>query len=209
MGLESIERTWNSIETKCIGLGDPYCEVKIFPGESNKVQDCLKRDSEKVSRIHNHLIEKYLSHIVDNKILTDRPEFGPDIHLQIPFHAFGFAHLAGDRSQMALRMGGVKSGMEIAERLLAAGYEPNEVVSNVLASFETLKAGVVNISGDRLIIEENIEPMRTWYMTPLRELSCHFTSGFLNGLYRSVYDLRVNEYRCLAARDSCCEWQII
>ncbi len=209
MGLESIERTWNAVETKCIGLGDPYCEVKIFPSASNEVQDHLKRDSEKVSRIHNHLIEKYLSHIIDNQILTDRPEFGPDIHLQIPFHAFGFAHLAGDRSQMALRMGGVKSGKEIAERLLSAGYEPDEVVTMVLNSLETLKAGIVTVSGDRIIIEENIEPMRTWYMTPLRELSCHFTSGFLNGLYRSAYDRRVNETRCLAAGDSCCEWEII
>ena len=26
MGLEAEEREWNAIETKCIGLGDPYCE---------------------------------------------------------------------------------------------------------------------------------------------------------------------------------------
>jgi len=209
MGLESLERTWNAVETKCIGLGDPYCEVKIFPGALNEVQDHLKRDSEKVSLIHNHLVEKYTTYITENQKLTDRQQFGPDIHLQIPFHAFGFAHLAGDRTQMALRMGGVKSGKEIAERLLSAGYEPDEVISKVLDSLETLKVGVVTVSDDRLIIEENIEPIRTWYMTPLRELSCHFTSGFLNGLYRFTFNLRVNETRCFAAGDTCCEWEII
>jgi KaiC/GvpD/RAD55 family RecA-like ATPase len=31
-GLEIEERDWNAIETKCIGLGDPYCEFKLVPG---------------------------------------------------------------------------------------------------------------------------------------------------------------------------------
>jgi predicted hydrocarbon binding protein len=197
------------METKCIGLGDPYCELRIFPGASDEVKDSLKRDSETVSCIHQKLIDKYVSHITDSKTLTDRPEFGPDIHLQIPFHTFGFAHMAGDRSQMALRMGGVKSGMDMAERMLNAGMGADEVVTSVLATLETLKAGIVTVTGSRLIIEENIEPLRTWYMTRLRELSCHFTSGFLNGLYQTAFNLRVNECRCVAAGDTCCEWEIV
>ena len=137
--------------------------------------------------------------------LTDRTEFGPDIHLQIPFHNFGFSHIAGDHSRMAIRMGGAKSGKEIAERLLAAGLEPDQVISQVFQSLETLKVGVVSLSGNRITIEENIEPMRTWYMTLLRELSCHFTTGFLNGLYKSTYDLRIKETKCLAAGHPHCE----
>jgi KaiC/GvpD/RAD55 family RecA-like ATPase/predicted hydrocarbon binding protein len=209
MGLESKKRMWNAIETKCIGLGDPYCEVKIIPGPSNEVQDHLKRDSETVSRIHNHLIEKYISHITENLTLTDRPEIGPNIHLQIPFHSFGFAHIAGDRSRMALRMGGVKSGKELAERLLVAGLQPDEVIDRVFESFKTLKMGIVTKAGNRITIEENIEPMRTWYMTRLRELTCHFTTGFLNGLFKATYDLRINETKCLAAGHPHCEWEII
>jgi predicted hydrocarbon binding protein len=209
MGLESIERAWNAIETKCIGLGDPYCEVKIIPGPSNEVQDHLKRDSETVARIHNHLIEKYFSHITDNLTLTDRPEIGPNIHLQIPFHSFGFAHIAGDRSRIALRMGGVKSGKELGERLLAAGLQPDEVIDRVFESFKNLKTGIVTKAGNRITIEENIEPMRTWYMTRLRELSCHFSTGFLNGLFKAAYDLRIKETKCLAAGHPHCEWEII
>jgi predicted hydrocarbon binding protein len=209
MGLEAKKRNWNAIETKCIGLGDPYCEVKLVPGSSDQVQDNLKRNPETISRIHNQLIEKYYSHITDNLRLTDRPEFGPDIHLQIPFHSFGFAHIAGDRSRMALRMGGVKSGKQLAERLTSSGLEAEEVISQVLNSFETLKAGIVTRSSNRITIEENIEPMRTWYMTRLRELSCHFTTGFLNGLFKATYDLRIKETKCLAAGHPLCEWEIV
>ena len=209
MGLEFKKRTWNAIETKCIGIGDPYCEVKIFPGSVNEEQDHLKRDSETVSRTHNHLIEKYISHITDNLTLTDRPEIGPDIHLQIPFHCFGFAHIAGDRSRMAIRMGGVKSGKELGERLLAAGVQPDEVIDRVFESFKNLKIGITTKAGNRITMEENIEPMRTWYMTRLRELSCHFTTGFLNGLFKATYNLRIKETKCLAAGHPHCEWEIV
>jgi len=209
MGLESNKRVWNAIETKCIGLGDPYCEVKLFPGSSYQVQDHLQRDPETVSRIHNHLIEKYISHLTDILTLTDRPEFGSEIHLQIPFHSFGFAHIAGDRSRMALQMGGVKTGKELGERLLAVDLQPDEIIDRVFESFKTLKIGIVTKVGNRITIEENIEPMRTWYMTRLRELSCHFTTGFLNGLFKATYDLRIKETKCLAADHPHCEWEII
>ena len=33
IGLEKEKRAWNAVETKCIGLGDPYCEFKLVPGE--------------------------------------------------------------------------------------------------------------------------------------------------------------------------------
>jgi len=31
--IKGLERDWNAIEVKCIGLGDPYCEFKLVPGE--------------------------------------------------------------------------------------------------------------------------------------------------------------------------------
>jgi predicted hydrocarbon binding protein len=209
MGLEAKDRVWNAIETKCLGLGDPYCEVKIVPGETDLAEASIKKDAEMVTRIHSRLIEKFKSQILNGEIPTNRPAFGPDIHLQLPFHNFGFSHIAGDHSRMAIRMGGAKSGKELTERLLAAGLQPDEVIDRIYDTFKTLKVGVVTKSDSRIIIEENIEPLRTWYMTRLRELSCHFTTGFLNGLHKTTHDLRINETKCIAAGDPHCEWEII
>ena len=209
MGIEDKERVWNAVETKCIGLGDPYCEVRITPGETDQVAASLIKDPDAVYQIHERLLEKYVTHILEGETLTNRQEFGPDIHLQIPFHNFGFAHLAGDRSRIAIRMGGVKTGKELAERLLNAGLLAEEAIEKVLKSLEDLKAGVVSTSGNKITIEENIEPMRTWYMTHLKELSCHFTTGFLNGLFKAAHNLRIKEIKCLAAGDPVCEWEIL
>jgi predicted hydrocarbon binding protein len=110
---------------------------------------------------------------------------------------------------MAIRMGGVKSGKELGERLLAAGVQPDEVIDRVFESFKNLKIGITTKAGNRITMEENIEPMRTWYMTRLRELSCHFTTGFLNGLFKATYNLRIKETKCLAAGHPHCEWEIV
>jgi predicted hydrocarbon binding protein len=155
------------------------------------------------------LLDKYCVLILEEKLPTDRPEFGPDIHLQIPFHNFGFAHIAGDHSRMAIRMGGAKTGKELADRLMAVGLQPEEIIDIVFESFRKLKVGVVSTTGSCITIEENIEPLRTWHMTRLRELSCHFTTGFLNGLYGSIYGMRIKETKCLAAGHPYCEWEII
>jgi KaiC/GvpD/RAD55 family RecA-like ATPase/predicted hydrocarbon binding protein len=208
-GLEAVDRMWIAEETKCIGLGDPFCEVKLVPGELDELQHTLNIDAKKASRIHIRLIDNFASHLLNGKLLTNRAELGPDIHLQIPFHTFGFPHIAGDRSRMAIRMGGAKSGKEIAERLLAEGLEPEDIIQRILQSLETLKAGLATSAGGKIKIEENIEPMRTKYMTRLREPSCYFTTGFLNGLYGRTHGLRIKETKCLAAGDLYCEWEII
>lgn len=208
-GLEGRDRNWHAIETKCLGLGDPYCEVKLVPYETNEVKQSLRKDPETVARIHKRLIENFAAYILNGKALKDRSHFGPLIHLQIPFHTFGFAHIAGDRSKVAIRMGGAKSGKEIAELLLTAKNEPDQVIQHVFKSLETLKAGIVTARGGKVRIEENIEPLRTKYMTTLKEPSCYFTTGFLSGLYQSVYGLQVKETKCIVAGGPYCEWEII
>lgn len=208
-GLEATDRIWNAIETQCIGCGDPYCVVKLVPGESDELGASLVKDADAVSRIYSRLIDNLTAHLVEGKLLTNRPKFGSDVHLQIPFHTFGFAHISGDRSQMAMRMGGAKSGKGISERLLAEGLKPDEVIQRILQSMETFKAGIVTAAGGKIKIEENIEPLRTKYMTHLREPSCYFTTGFLNGIYGGTHGLRVKETRCLAAGDPHCEWEIV
>jgi len=209
IGMEKENREWNAIETRCIGLGDPYCEVKLVPGPLDELNAALKKDAETVARIHARLITLFADHILQGKILTDRPQSGSGVHLHIAFHTFGFPHIAGHRAQMALRMGGVKTGKEIAEHLMATGLDPDEAVQQILKSFESLKAGIASTMGDKIKVEENIEPLRTQYMTRLRELSCYFTTGFLNGVYGAAHGLRVKETRCTAAGDSCCEWEIV
>ncbi|TET93824.1 hypothetical protein E3J33_01150, partial [Candidatus Aerophobetes bacterium] len=43
--LEKDGREWNAIETKCVGLGDPYCEFKLVPGEIEDLRASLEMDS--------------------------------------------------------------------------------------------------------------------------------------------------------------------
>jgi predicted hydrocarbon binding protein len=209
MGLESVDREWNAIETKCIGLGQPYCEVKLVPGEADNLKNTLAKDAEAVSTIHHRLVEKFASHILDGNPLTDRPASGPDVHLHPAFHTFGFPRIAGDRSRMAIRMGGAKTGKEIAERLRTVGLKGDEVIQRVFSSMRTLKVGVISTPDGKIRIEENIEPLYTKYMTHLQEPSCFFTTGFLNGLYNATLGLRVKETKCFADGDTCCEWGIL
>jgi predicted hydrocarbon binding protein len=42
-GFEKVERDWNVIETKCIGLGDQYCEFKVVPREIDEMEKCLQK----------------------------------------------------------------------------------------------------------------------------------------------------------------------
>ena len=47
VSLSTTERegkNWNIIETKCIGLGHPYCEHKMVPGEIDDLQVSLEKD---------------------------------------------------------------------------------------------------------------------------------------------------------------------
>jgi KaiC/GvpD/RAD55 family RecA-like ATPase/predicted hydrocarbon binding protein len=49
---EREERDWNAVETKCIGLGDPYCEFKVVPGEIPELRDSLQKDPTAMERIY-------------------------------------------------------------------------------------------------------------------------------------------------------------
>jgi predicted hydrocarbon binding protein/KaiC/GvpD/RAD55 family RecA-like ATPase len=212
MFLESakgLERDWNAIETRCIGLGDPYCEFKLVPGDMDELQDSLHKDRSVLDRIHERLLERLMETLLDGKPLAERPWLGSDVHLHPVGHAFGFPHLAGERYQMALRMGGAKSGKEVGERLANAGLGENEAVQRVLRFLEHCKVGLVTV-GDTIRIKENCESAYTRAFTrKWQEPSCYFTTGFLNGLFASVKREHVREVKCIAAGDPYCEWEII
>jgi len=206
-GLEREEREWNAIETKCIGLGDPYCEFKLVPGEIAELKDRLEKDSSAIERVHEQLMRRLMGFLLDGKPLVERPRLGsyfimahPDITLPA---------MAGERYRMALRMGGAKSGKEVGERLTEAGLSEDEAVKCVLNFLEHCKVGKVTV-GETIRIKESSESLYTkYYMTKWDEPSCFFTTGFLNGLFSAVKNQHVREIRCIAAGDPYCEWEII
>ncbi|HEY47163.1 MAG: hypothetical protein AMJ88_11340 [Anaerolineae bacterium SM23_ 63] len=209
IAMEEKKRDWNAIETKCLGLGDPYCEVTLIPGEIDELQDSLRKESVIVEQIHRRLIESVTASILGVNDLPQRPHLGDRAHLHVSFHAFGFPHIAGRRAQTAVRMGGAKAGREVAAGLTDAGLEPKESLTRFVDFLDRIHAGRVQADEAMFRIEENIEPLRTFYMTDIREPSCFFTTGFLNGFYNVLFGKHVRERRCLAAGDPHCEWEIL
>jgi predicted hydrocarbon binding protein len=207
-GLEKDGRDWNAIETKCIGLGDPYCEFKLVPGEIDELKESLVKDSSIVERIHERLMEHLMGFLLDGRPLAIRPRLDSDVHIHVVMHGMGFPHLAGERYRMAQRMGGAKSGKEVGERLLKAGIKEDEAIKRVIDFMNYCKVGKVTL-GETIRIRENCESIRTKLFTHMKEPSCFFTTGFLNGLFSAVKNQHVREIKCVVAGDPYCEWEII
>jgi len=207
MGFEKGGRDWNAVETKCIGLGDPYCEFKLVPGEIDELNTTLEKDSSVVERIHERLIDRLMGFLLNGKPLVERPKLGSDVHIHVACHAMGFPHL-GERYRMAQRMGGAKSGREIGKRLMEAGIKEDEAIKRVIDFMNYCKVGKVTL-GETIRIRENCETVRTKLATAIKEPSCFFTTGFLNGFFSVVKNRHVREVRCIVAGDPYCEWEII
>jgi KaiC/GvpD/RAD55 family RecA-like ATPase/predicted hydrocarbon binding protein len=209
-GFERDGRDWNAVETKCIGLGDPYCEIKMVPGEISELKSSLEKDASTVERIHERLMERLMGFLVEGNALVDRPGFGSDVHLHPVIHGFGFPYLslAGERYRVALRMGGARAGKKVGERLMESGLEEDEAVKSVVRFLEYCKVGKV-IVDETIRIKENCESFTTSLFTTASEPSCFFTTGFLNGLFCAVKNKHVREIGCVAAGDPCCEWEIM
>ena len=203
-GFEKEDRDWNALETKCVGLGDPYCEVKLVPGEVDGLKESLEAvDSAIIERIHGRLMDRLIGFMLNKKPLWERPKLGNEISL----HAFGhitsdMAATASERYRMAMRLGGVLGGKEVGERLLSAGMKEDEAVHHVINLLEHCKVGKVSID-ETIKIRENCES----FMIKAQEPSCFFTTGFLNGFFSAVKSQHVRETKCLAVGDPHCEWQ--
>jgi predicted hydrocarbon binding protein len=210
MGFESLkglERDWNAVETKCIGLGDPYCEFKFVPGEIDGLKDSLEKDSSVIERIHERLMHRLMGFLIRGEPLVERPRLGSDIHIHPVFHAMGFPHVAGERYRMALRMGGAKSGKEVGERIMDAGIREDEAVKRILILLEHCRVGKVTM-GETIRIKENCESLReSLFVTKQEEPSCYFTTGFLNGFFSAVKNQHVKEIGCVGLGDPYCEWE--
>ena len=208
--IEKNRREWNAIETKCIGLGDPYCEFKLVPGQIKELKASLEVvDSKIMEEIHDRLINQLMGFLLNNKPLVDRPTLGSEINLHAVGHAFSFPYVAGERYQMALRMGGSRVGREVGEHLIGAGLDCDEAIMRVINFLKYCKVGKVT-AGETIKIEDNCESywMKLNMLKP-KEVCCFFMTGFLNGIFSTVKNQRVREVKCIALGDPYCEWEII
>jgi predicted hydrocarbon binding protein/KaiC/GvpD/RAD55 family RecA-like ATPase len=203
-GFEREERDWNAVETKCIGLGDPYCEFKLVPGEIDGLQDSLHKDPAAVEKIHERLMQRIVGFLLEAKPLVEGRGLGTNYLLENILPMAG-----GERYRMALRMGGAKVGKEVGEHLLEAGVEDNEAPRRLLRLLEHCQVGRIR-ADETIRIWDNRESVWTkWLATKWEEPGCFFMTGFLNGFFSAVRNRHVRAIRCIAMGDPYCEWEIV
>jgi predicted hydrocarbon binding protein len=195
------ERDWNAVETKCIGLGDPYCEVKFVPREIEDLGDYLEKDSSVIERIHDRLMNHLMGFLLHGKPLMERPTWGSGVHIHEIQHVTA-APLVNERLQMVFSMGGARAGKMLGERLLESGLREEEAVKRVVDLMEHCKVGKLTL-GETIKMKENCERFGIKTEQP----SCYFTTGFLNGFFSAVNNQHVKETKCIAMGDPYCEWE--
>lgn len=209
-GIESwkgIDRDWNTVETKCIGLGDPYCEWKVVPGEIPELKDSLQKDSMVIDRMHDRLMGRLMGFLLDGKPLVERPRSGSDAMLSVVLHVMVQPALAGERYRTVMRMAGAKAGKEVGEHLMEAGIREDEAVNRVLDFLEYCKVGRVTLD-ETIRMKESCESVFYKFMTKKQEEPCcYFTTGFINGFFSTVKNQHVKETKCIAMGDPYCEWE--
>jgi predicted hydrocarbon binding protein/KaiC/GvpD/RAD55 family RecA-like ATPase len=204
---QGLERDWNVVETKCIGLGDPYCEGKLLPGGIDELQGSLEKDVSVIERIHERLMHHLMEFLLHGKPLLERPTLGSMVNIHRVVHAMVFPALAGERYRMVLGMGGARAGKQVGERLLEAGLSEDEAVKRVLDFLNQCKVGKVSLD-ETIRIVENCESSQTKIFTTKEKVpSCYFTTGFLNGFFSAVKNQHVKETKCIAMGDPYCEWE--
>jgi predicted hydrocarbon binding protein/KaiC/GvpD/RAD55 family RecA-like ATPase len=205
--LEKEEREWNAIEIKCTGLGDPYCEWKLVPGEIDGLRGSLEKDGAVIERIHDRMIGCLMGYLLDEEPLMNRPTLGSDFLMAHPDIAL--PAMAGERYRMALRMGGARAGKKVGERLMDAGLGEEEALARVIQLLETCNVGKVTAK-ETWRMKDSCESIYVRILNERwEEPSCYFTTGFLNGLFSAVKNQHVREIKCIARGDPYCEWEIL
>jgi predicted hydrocarbon binding protein len=183
--------------------------VKLVLSNASELAETLNTKREAVEKVHDRLMTQLLGYLLEDRPLPSRPTLGSDVHLKVAFQTLHQAHRAGERSQMAMRMGGTRTGQALGVGLLEAGLSPDEAMGRVIAFMNDIKVGQASVSAANIKIEENVEALAIKSFAYGATPSCHFTTGFLNGLLSTVRNQHVRESKCLVAGDSICEWQII
>jgi predicted hydrocarbon binding protein/KaiC/GvpD/RAD55 family RecA-like ATPase len=200
--LDSEMRDWNIIETKCIGLGDPYCELKLVPGEINELKYSLEKDISVIEAISNRLMDYVLDFLLNGKPLMERPTLGSMVHIH-DLQRISNASISKEEFQLVSRMGGAKAGKLLGERMMNLGLKEQEAVNHLVRLINHCKVGKITFD-ETIRIGENCE--RIGFKTD--EPSCYFTTSFLNGFFYAVRNQQVRETKCIAAGDSYCEWEL-
>jgi predicted hydrocarbon binding protein len=210
---KSLDREWNAVETKCIGLGDPYCEIKLVPGPISELEDSLEKDISVIGKIHDNLMHRLMGFLIEGKPLVTRPKLGSDVYVHPVWHTMGGENIPAmdsvwsERYKMALRLGGAKAGKEVGEHLIEAGVREDEAVKRLFYLLEYCKAGKISVD-ETIVMKENCENvLAKLYPMKLEEVSCFFTTGFLNGFFSAVKNQHVKETQCIAMGDPYCEWE--
>jgi predicted hydrocarbon binding protein len=204
-GFEKGERDWSVVETKCVGMGDPYCEFKAVPVETDELKNFLEGiDSSVMEKIHQRLMGHLTEFLVQGQPLPERPKLGSDNAFNHMLLLASLPSLVSERYRMTIRMSGAKTGKELGERLIEAGVTGDEAIKRVIDFMEYCKVGKITL-GETIRIRENCES----FGLETAELTCFFTTGFLNGLFSAVKNQHVREVKCIAAGDPYCEWEIM
>jgi predicted hydrocarbon binding protein/KaiC/GvpD/RAD55 family RecA-like ATPase len=199
--LKGLDRDWNIIETKCIGLGDPYCEVKIVPGEIDELTATLEKDESVIQKIHEQLLDHLIGFMLHGKPLMERPTIGSGVHIHDVQHVTA-APTVNERLQTVFRMGGARAGKMLGEHLLASDLKEQETVTRLIDLMEHCKVGKLEL-GETIRMRENCERFGIKTEQP----SCFFTTGFLNGFFSAIKNQHVKEVKCIAMGDPYCEWE--
>jgi predicted hydrocarbon binding protein/KaiC/GvpD/RAD55 family RecA-like ATPase len=204
-GFEKEERDWNVVETKCMGLGDPYCEFKAFSGEIDELSDFLRSiDCSAVEKVHDRLMDQLVGFLVRGEPLAERPRLGNGVHFIVVQDSTSMLALFSERYRLALRMGGAKVGKEVGEHLMDAGLDADEAIRCIIDFMNHCNVGKVTL-GETIRMRESCET----FGLKTGEPSCFYTTGFLNGLFSAVKNQHVREVKCIAAGDPYCEWEVI
>jgi predicted hydrocarbon binding protein len=204
MKSEEGDRGWNLIETKCVGLGDPYCEVKCVPGEIDGLKQSLEAiDNTVLEKVHSRLMDGLMGFMLrDQPLWKERTRLGNEVSLHVLGHVMVLPAIASERCRMAMRLGGAMGGKMVGERLINAGIGEDEAMKRILSLLRYCKVGKVSL-GETLRMVQNCES----FMVQAEEPSCHFTTGFLNGFFSAVKGQHVKETKCIGMGDPYCEWE--
>ena len=202
--MDKEHRDWNFVEAKCVGLGDPYCVDKVVPGEIDEMKGALESlDNTILERIHSRLMDGLMGFVLRGEPLwKERPKLGNEVGLGQFWLMVLLPATASEQYRTAIRLGGAMGGKKLGERLMDAGMKEDEAVKRTLSLFEYCKVGKVSM-GETLSMSQNCES----FMTKAEEPSCHFTTGFLNGLFYTVKNQHIKETKCISMGDSHCEWE--
>jgi predicted hydrocarbon binding protein len=192
---------FNLIHTKCIGLGDPYCEHKIISGGIDELITSLEKDSNTVEKINDRLMNHIISFLVDEKPLMERPTMGGLVHI-MELQRVTFAPSSKQKLQLIFRMGGARAGKILGERLMDLGFAEQEAINKVIKLIDYCKVGKITLN-ETIRIRENCET----FGVKANEPSCNFTTGFLNGFFYAVKNQHVGEIKCITTGDPFCEWE--